>query len=60
MEEALVVADGVDGVGHGVDVPVVYLDTVVEYLGTTALLTDDRRSATLHRLERRDTERLAH
>ena len=36
--EVLVVTDRVDGIGQCVDVPVVYLNTVVENLGTTRLL----------------------
>ena len=60
MEEAVVVADRVDSIGHGVDVPIVDLYTVVQNLGTSALLGYDSGRATLHSLKGRDTERLAH
>ncbi len=42
------------------NVPVVYLDTVGQDFTTTTLLGDNRRRATLHGLQRRDTKRLAH
>ena len=34
-------ADGVDGIGEGMDVPIVYLDAVVENLSTARLLGDN-------------------
>ena len=60
VEQAVVVADAIDGVGKGVDVPVVHLDTVVQDLSATALLRYDGGRATLHGLERRDAKRLRH
>ena len=58
LEKRIVVTDRVDGIGKGMDVPIVYLDTVVENFGATTLFRDDRWSAALHGLERRDTKRL--
>ena len=59
MEKAVIVADGVDGVSKGVNVPIVHLNAVCENLAATTLLGDYRRRATLHSLQRRDSERLA-
>ena len=45
-EEALVMADAVDGVGKGVDIPVVDFEAVVKNLSASALLGDDGWRAT--------------
>ena len=58
LEEAGVGADGIDGIGHGVDVPVVGLDDVGENLAASGLLGYDAGRAALHSLERCDTEGL--
>ncbi len=47
-----------DGIGHGIDVPIVGLDHIVENFCTSRLLGDDRRHTHLHGFERRDAERL--
>ena len=60
LEERLIVADAVDGVGQSVDIPIVDLDAVVENLGAAGLFRDDGWRTTLHGLKRRDAERLGY
>ena len=40
-EEALAMADAVDGISKGMDIPVIDLDTIMQNLGATALLGND-------------------
>ena len=58
--ERIVGAEGIHGIGHGVDVPVVGLDALVEDFGAAALLADDGGHAALHGFEGRNAEGLAH
>ena len=46
-----------DRVSHGVDVPIIGLDDIIEDFGTSRLFGDYRRDAHLHGFERRDAER---
>ena len=51
-------AEGVYGISHGIDVPIIDLNNLVENLATARLFGDDRWSATLHRLKWSNTKRL--
>jgi hypothetical protein len=52
--------DGVDSIGHCVNVPVVGFDDIGEDFGASALLGYDRRHTHLHCLKRRNAERLGY
>ena len=58
LVESVIGAYAIHGVCHGVDVPIVALDDVLEYLSAARLLGYDRRATALHCFERCYTERL--
>ena len=57
---AVISAKGIDGIRHGVNVPIVGLDAIGEDFGASALFTDDAGYAALHGFERTDTKWFAH
>src|SRR5574344_2004201 len=56
----LIGAERVYGVCHSIDVPIINLDDLVEYLSTSRLLGDNGRGSALHGLKRRTPNRLRH
>ena len=55
--ERFVGTNRVHGICHGIDVPVVGLDALIEDFGATTLLGDNRGHSALHSFEGRYTER---
>src|SRR5699024_10551175 len=50
----------VDGIGHGVHVPIIHFQRIVEHFGHARLLGDDDGNVGLHGLQRRYAERLGY
>ena len=54
--KGVVGADRVDGVCHGIDVPIIDLDALVEDVSTATLFADNGRDAALHGFKWRDAK----